>query len=307
MRSGGVRCGTCADAPVGATAGDRVSRHGGRPLPDLTTPDRGARRRRHPARHDRARSRPRRRPAPPRGPGQADRRRQVRRRPRLPGRLVRGHDPLDRRARPVRRARPRPGLRLVDGRRRHRGRHPGRQHRQLDQGRPADPRPGRWRDPAPRRAAGAPRRARPGDAPGGARTPSRSGPSRSRRSSIRSSRTTSFAAYELGQRRPGRGVRGRRPRPRGRVPGRPPGAAVHREQRDDRGARRATAASPSTARSSARTTSTRRSSAASPSTTARRGSSRPRPAAGSVARRSTRRSSRSTPRSWPARPAGRCG
>ena len=68
-------------------------------LPDLTTPDRAP---------DAvvvqpgtivARPRPRSRPAAPRGPGQADRRRHVRRRPRLPGRLVRRDDPLDRRAR----------------------------------------------------------------------------------------------------------------------------------------------------------------------------------------------------------------
>ena len=69
---------------------------------------------------------------------------------------------------------------------------------------------------------------------------------------------TFFAAYELGEGRPGRGVRGRRPGARGRVSGRPPGAAVHREQRHDRGPVAATAGSPSTARSSAPTTSTRR-------------------------------------------------
>ena len=50
--------------------------------------------------------------------------------------------------------------------------------------------------------------------------------------------------------------------PRGRVPGRPPGAAVHREQRDDRGARRGRRRHRHTARCSARTTCTRRSSAA---------------------------------------------
>ena len=44
-----------------------------------------------------------RRPAPPRGPGEAHRRGEVRRRPRLPGRLVRRDDPLDRRPRPLRR------------------------------------------------------------------------------------------------------------------------------------------------------------------------------------------------------------
>ena len=224
------------------------------------------------ARHDRPRPGPRPAAAASRGPGQADRRRDVRRRPRRPGRLVRRDDPLDRRARAVRRDRARPGVRLVDGRRRHRRRHPRRQHRQLDQGRPADPRPGRRRDPAPRRAARPARRARPGDAAGGPRTRSRSGPSRSRRSSTRSRPTTSsprydietgdvdaaFAAADLvleGEYRVG-----------------------HQEQlyiennamiavpaRRRRGRRH-------TARSSARTTSTRRSSAASRSTTGRRGS-----------------------------------
>ena len=103
-----------------------------------------------------------------RGAGQADRRGQVRRRPRRPGCLVRRHDPVDRRACPVRRARPRPGLRLVGRRRRHRRRHSRREHRQLDQGRPADPGPDRRRDPAPRGAAWPHRRSGPCDAAGGA-------------------------------------------------------------------------------------------------------------------------------------------
>ena len=175
------------------------------------------------------------RAAPARGPGQAHRRREVRRRPRLPGRLVRRDDPLDRRARPVRRARPRPGLRLVDGRRRHRGRHPGREHRQLDQGGPADPRPDRRRDPAPRRAAGARRRARPRDAPRAraGRVTVRTEPLPPVFDPLESEHV--FAAL---RRSPSGDVDAafarRRPRPRGRVPGRPPGAALHREQRDDR-------------------------------------------------------------------------
>ena len=89
-----------------------------------------------------------------------------------------------------------------------------------------------------------------------------------------------FAAYELAARRPGRRLRGRRLRARGRVPGRPPGAALHREQRDDRGPvgrrrrdRPRLAAVPLLHPR-------RPSSAASASTTARRGSSRRRPAAG---------------------------
>ena len=65
-------------------------------------------------------------PAPARGPGQADRGRPLRRRPGVPGRLVRRHDPLDRRARAAARDRARPGLRLGPRRRRHGRRHPGR-------------------------------------------------------------------------------------------------------------------------------------------------------------------------------------
>ena len=57
------------------------------------------------------------------------------------------------------------------------------------------------------------------------------------------------AAAAMAQARPGH---------RGDVSGRAPGAAVHREPGDDRGAAARTAASPSTARCSARTTSTRR-------------------------------------------------
>ena len=180
-------------------------------------------------------------PAPARGSGQAHRRGEIHRRPRLSGRLVRRHDPLDRRPRAPHRARPRPRLRLVDGRRRDRGRHPGREHRRLDQGRPADPRPDRRRDPPSCRAAGPARRGRPRHAarcPPSAHAPS---PSRSSRSSIRSSRTTCSRDYEIAPRRFGRRSCRRRLRPRGRVPGRPPGAALHREQRHDRGARPRTA------------------------------------------------------------------
>ena len=95
------------------------------------------------------------------------------------------------------------------------------------------------------------------------------------------------------------GLRRGRPRHRGRVPGRPPGAAVHREQRDDRRARgrrrrhRPRLAPVPVLRPQG--AQARRSASA----TTRRGSSRPRPAAASAARRSTRRSSPSTRRSSP--------
>ena len=179
----GRRPATDSSARLRRVPGDRVNRHGGWPVPDLTTRTEPPGAVVDPARDDRSRPGPRRGAAPARGAGQADRRGEVRRRPRLPGRLVRGHDPLDRRARALRRARPRPGLRLVEGRGRHRGRHPRRQRRELDQGRPADPRPDRRRDPAPCRAAGAPRRARPRDPARRAPRRSRRGPSRSPRSS----------------------------------------------------------------------------------------------------------------------------
>ncbi len=200
-------------------------------------PDRAARRRRDHTRDDRSRPGPRRGATPARGPRQADRGGEVCRRPRLPGRLVRGHDPIDRCARAVRRARPRPGLRLVEGRRGDRRRRPRRQRRQLDQGGPADPRPARRRDPAPCRAAGAPRRA-------GSRDPARRPPRRSRpdQSAPRGLRPRGVRSrvrrLRAGRRRPRRGLRRGRPHPRGRVSGRSPGAAVHREQRDDRGADR---------------------------------------------------------------------
>ena len=67
-------------------------------------------------------------------------------------------------------------------------------------------------------------------------------PSRSRRSSTRSSPTTSFAAYELAVGDPDAAFAAADLDPRGRVPGRPPGAALHREQRDDRGPDATTAA-----------------------------------------------------------------
>ena len=195
VRSGLVRA---TPRPAGGHDGDVSSAaRGGAPPND--DPDRVARRHRHPARHDRTRPRPGCRPAPPRGPGQADRGGQVRRRPRLPGRLVRPDDPLDRRPRDVRGPGPRSGLRLVEGRRRDRRRHPRRQHRQLDQVGPADPGAGRWRDPAPRGAAGPDRRAGSRDP---ARRPApraRSGPTRCRRSSTRSSPSTSSRATASAQ------------------------------------------------------------------------------------------------------------
>ncbi len=102
--------------------------------------------------------------------------------------------------------------------------------------------------------------------------------------------TTVFAHHELHQGR--RGCRAGRGRPgdrRGDLPRRPPGAAVHREQRDDRVCRARTAGSPSTAASNARTTCTRRCGPGSTSTTPTRRWSRRRPAAASAGRRSTRR------------------
>ena len=83
-------------------------------------------------------------------------------------------------------------------------------------------------------AAGAHRGPRQGHAPGGPSPHRRPGPSRCPRSSIRSSPSTSSPTYTVGCGRCRRRVRGRRPHPRRRVPGRPPGAALHREQRDDR-------------------------------------------------------------------------
>ena len=270
-------------------------------------PDRAARRPRHPARHDRARARPRRRAAPPRGPGQATGAAKYADDLVFPGawygatiRSTDAHatfaalelDPaFDWSTVVVVTAADIPGDNVVSS---------------IKAG-PADPRPDRRRDPAPRRAAGAHRRPRPGDAPGGAPCHHGRQPSRSRRSSTRSWSDHVFAAYELGVRRPRRGLRGRRPRPRGRVPGRPPGAAVHREQRDDRRADRGRrrhrprlapvpVLRPHRAQARPRA-----------STTGRRGSSRRRPAAGSVARRSTRRSSGCTRRCWRARPVGRSG
>ena len=138
----------------------------------------------------------------------------------------------------VRRARPRPGLRLDDGRGRDRGRHPRREHRQLDQGGPADPRPARRRDPAPRRAA-ARSWPRPTARPCARRRPTcASAPSGSSRVFDPLESEHVFARYTIEIGRGRRGARRRRPGPRGRVPGRPPGAALHREQRDDRDAAR---------------------------------------------------------------------
>ena len=179
------------------------------------------------------------RPAPARGSGQADRRGDVRRRPRLPGCLVRRDDPIDRRPRPARRARPRPGLRLVDGRRRDRRRHPRRRtsSASIKEDQPILVPVGGEIQP-PRRAARPPRRAGPGDA--ARRAPPAHAPDGAARaaSSTRSQSRPRLRPLRDRARRGRCGDRRRRPRRRGRVPGRPPGAAVHREQRDDRRARR---------------------------------------------------------------------
>ena len=90
-----------------------------------------------------------------------------------------------------------PGLRLVAGRRRHRGRHPGPERRREHRGGPADPRPGRRRDPPPGRAGRPARGGRPRHAPRGPKRGSRSGRRRSRPSSSRSTSTTVFAHHEL--------------------------------------------------------------------------------------------------------------
>ena len=178
-----------AESPSRAIAGDRVSRHGGRPLPELTT-------RTEPAdavviepgtiAPGRARgAAPLRREGPAKLTGAAKYADDLV----FPGawygatiRSTDAHATFDG-------ARPRPRFRLVVGRGRHRGRHPGRQHRELDQARPADPGPARRRDPAPRRAAGppgrprscgaacgAPRRPRPDRATPGGLRPARLGP-----------------------------------------------------------------------------------------------------------------------------------
>ena len=157
------------------------------------------------ARDDRPRPGPGGRAAPARGPGQADRRGEVRRRPRLPRRLVRRHDPLDRRPRPLRRPRPRPGLRLVEGRRRHRGRHPRRRTssaRSRTTSRSSS-RSAARSSTTPSRSPSSPRPTARRCAPraGAAHA---SGPSRSRRSSTRSASDHVFAAYEHRAGRPRR-------------------------------------------------------------------------------------------------------
>ncbi len=69
--------------------------------------------------------------------------------------------------------------------------------------------------------------------------PRRHGPDRATPRGLRSARVRPrLRGLRARRRRPRRRVRGRRPDPRGRVPGRPPGAALHREQRDDRGPER---------------------------------------------------------------------
>ena len=271
-------------------------------------PDRAARRARRPARPHRCRVEPAVVPPPRReGPAKLTGAAMYADDLVVPGRLVRRDDPLDRRARPLHRARPGPGLRLVVGRARDRGGHPRREHRAA-RSRPtsrsscrsaarSSTTPSRWRcsprpDRATLRAARRAIRPRTEPLPAGLR-PARLRP-----------RLRHLRDRE--RRRRGRDGR-RRPRPRGRVPGRPPGAAVHREQRDDRGpARRrrhrrhglapVPVLRPHRAQEGPRA-----------STTRRRRSSRPRPAAGSAARRSSPRSSPSTPRSSRSRPSGRSG
>ena len=181
---------------------------------------------------------------------------------------------------------------------------PGREHRQLDQGGPAGPRAGRRRDPAPRRAAGPARRAGPGHA--ARRTPRGPRPHRAAAAGLRPARLRPrVRELRHRERRGRRGDGRRRPGPRGRIPRRPPGAAVHREQRDDRGpARGRRRRGPRLApvpvlrphRAQAGPRHRRH---------GRPRSSRRRPAAGSVARRSSPRSSRSTRRSWRSRRTGR--
>ena len=110
---------------------------------------------------------------------------------------------------------------------------PGENIVELDQGRPADPRPDRRRDPPPRRADRPHGRSRPGD-PSRPAAGSSAGPSRCPRSSTRSCRD---ACVRRLRHRPGRRRTRLSPPPtscRGRVPRRSPGAALHREQRDDR-------------------------------------------------------------------------
>ena len=149
------------------------------------------------------------------------------------------------------------------------------------------------------------RRPRPRDAARRQARTCASGPSGCRPSSIRSSRATSSRITRSAGatwRRLRRGRAG----DRGHLSGRPPGAALHREQRDDRrapGRRRGhrprlvpvpVLRPPALKRSLGLQTMP--------------GAwwSRPRPAAASAARRSTPRSSPCTPRCWPARSASRC-
>ena len=152
----------------------------------------------------------------------------------LPGSLVRGDDPVH--GAPGAPPRDRAGSRrrLVDGRRRHRRRHPRREPGQRDQGGPAGPGPGRRRDPPPRRAGGAARRAGSGDDP----PPPLPDPPRDRAAAAglrpRAVRPRLRPVRDRLRRPRGR-VRRRGRGRRGRVPRRPPGAALHREQRDDRG------------------------------------------------------------------------
>ncbi len=187
--------------------------------------------------------------------------------------------------------RPRPRLRLVDGRRRHRRRHPRREHRGEHRRRPADPRPGRRRDPPPGRAG------RPaGGAPIARRSARRAGGVRLRTEPLPPVFDPLASTVRL---RPLRARQGRRRRRASRRPtwsSRATYRVGHQEQLyiennamiavPARGRRRR----PSTAslqcpyyvhKALKRGARARR--------RARPGSSRPRPAAGSAARRSTRR------------------
>ena len=270
-------------------------------------PDRAARRARRPARHAPCRAAPAVPAAASGGPGQADRHGHVRRR----HRRARAPGTAPRSARPTRTPASialelDPAFDWSTVVRRDRGRHPGREHRELDQGRPADPRADRRRDPAPRRAAGPPRRARPGD-------PARRAPRvqaahrrRSPRSSTRSSPTTSSPSYTIEA-----AATSRRPSRAADLVLEGEYRVGHQEQlyiennamiavpRDDGGV----AVTGSLQCPYYVHTALKRGLGLDDQ--AGPGRSRPRPAAGSVARRSSPRSSGCTPRSSRSRPSSR--
>ena len=184
-----------------------------------------------------ARGRAGRRAAPPRGTGEAHRAGEVRRRPRLPRRLVRRHHPLDRAARPPAGDRPGRRLRLEPGRGRDRRRHPRRERRQPHRRRPAGARAGRRRDPSPGRAGGPDRGRRSGDAARGA--PPHQPAHRAPGAGLRPARQRApVRPLHRRARRCGGGHGAGAPGDRGDVSGRPPGAALHREPGHDRGAAR---------------------------------------------------------------------